>query len=128
MPAETRLRWVANPVAKDDLQNWSAMAGRIHCLVLDETHEGDDERPFYWRCAHYEHGRADSLLAAQLAAEDAALSWLTEGVIALGGRVLTGEQVALCVEALGWCAGDQPRSKRDTAEAMLALAKELADG
>lgn len=45
-------------------------------------------------------GTADSLLAAQLAAEDAALTWLREGVEALGGRVLTGEQVALCVEAL----------------------------
>jgi hypothetical protein len=36
---------------------------------------------------------ADSLLAAELAAEAAALAWLREGVEALGGRVLTSDEV-----------------------------------
>lgn len=78
-------------------------------------------------------GKATSLLAAQLAAEDASLQWLREGVEALGGRVLTSEQVALCVESL------YERASKNIARDMvgegvpglsgklLALAKELGD-
>lgn len=56
------------------------------------------------------HGIATTLLAAQLAAEDAALTWLREGVEALGGRVLTREQVALVERETRHDAATQLRS------------------
>jgi hypothetical protein len=75
-------------------------------------------------------------LLAQLAAEAACLQWLTEGVTALGGRVLTGEQVALCVEALRGYGDDlrihnrhEPRRADAVARGaeMLQLARELGE-
>lgn len=76
-------------------------------------------------------GTAPTLLAAQLAAEDAALAWLREGVEALGGKVLDADEAALCVDAL-WQVGSQRRESDSgfvCADAsMLELARELGGG
>jgi hypothetical protein len=59
-------------------------------------------------------GAADSLLDAQLAAESAALQWLTEGVTALGGHVITRVEMDTCIDALG-------RRTLDAAEVALCV-------
>lgn len=106
---------------------WQSTAGGI---VLTVCEYSDDARAF-WRVAVAGlDGTADSLFAAQLAAEYEAFQWLSEGVAAMGGRVLTGDEVALVVDALRahgeylsdeWAKG--PELLRGAA--MLALARKM---
>lgn len=125
---------------------WFSNAGPLDLNI-------QQERDFYWwfvESRDESRNGSDvppvmSLLAAQLAAEDAALSWLREGVEALGAHVisaaemdkcidalsrktLTSEQVALCVEALRWTAGELPRRRSNDALDMEALAIALGGG
>ncbi|HEU0077663.1 MAG TPA: hypothetical protein VFQ76_08450 [Longimicrobiaceae bacterium] len=72
-------------------------------------------------------GKADDREAAQFAAEAAALQWLSEGVSALGGRVLTSEEAGLVVEALDEAEFSDRfyAPDRDTCLRMQALARKL---
>jgi hypothetical protein len=117
--------------------SWRAWAGPIRLTVMLRRGYTVVE----WEAEGYDNelreGVAESVEAAQLAAESAALAWLTEGVTALGGRALTSDQVALCVEALNehgdYLTAAAPSSDEDVAEtehgaAMLQLARELEGG
>lgn len=104
----------------------ASVVATVGPLVLIAT---DTPRPI-WRIAVNvallgKGGGADSLLAAQLAAENAAYRWLSEGVEALGGKVLSREHAELVVRALN--AYVAPRHFDDDAKNARALAKELDD-
>lgn len=71
-------------------------------------------------------GTAVTLLAAQVAAEAAALAWLSEGIAAFGGRVLTAEQAALALESLRYCIQYRLETMRE--QSMRTLARELEGG
>ena len=122
-----KLQWRA------DCGEWFANAGPLDLNI-------QQERDFYW---WYVESRDESrngsdvppimsLLTAQLAAEAAALAWLSQGVAAFGARVLTRERAALCTLALDDTGhrqqGSEFRDECDRGDAMRRLARELEGG
>ncbi len=95
--SEAKLEWAIREWDRDEKPVHVSKCGGLHLIV-------DASDSFYWRVGHVTHGKATTLLAAQLAAEAAALAWLSEGVVALGGRALTSEQMELVMESL-WSHG-----------------------
>lgn len=118
-----KLRW-EECGGSDDQPRWCAECGP--CILEVEARVAS----FYWHMSTYpadQSGEADSLLAAQLAAEDAALTWLREGVEALGGRVLDARTLKRVIAALNLVALDDVRLD-ETREAARKLARELGGG
>ncbi len=74
-------------------------------------------------------GPAVSRDAGKVAAEASALAWLSEGVAALGGRVLEAGEVGLVGGALSYLAADREHcmftDEFDMCDAAVALARKL---
>jgi hypothetical protein len=97
--SELRLTWSVN-----DFGTLGASCGPARLIVLDRGARG-----ITWEALGYgghtaepwkRTGREDALHDAQLAAEAACLAWLSEGVAALGGRVLEAGEVETAREGL----------------------------
>lgn len=103
---ELMLNWRCTPGVDGYPDYWCAIVGPLDLSVRVPLREANDHCWFVKREPNEGHplrGTADSLEAAQLAAESAALQWLSEGVTALGGRVLdTGDVEALRAELDGY--------------------------
>lgn len=107
---------------------WRANIGPVFACILEDGERG---QAWYVSGSQYRaerKGRAPTLLAAQLAAEDSALQWLREGVEALGGRVVPDGYVTVPWNRLQALACEVAPKDAALCEQMLALAKELADG
>lgn len=97
-----KLEWSCD--GKPNIPQWKAKAGPLPLQVV-ELATGE----FVWTVVGVSEDREDerdcwtcpSLVAAQLAAEDAALTWLREGVEALGGKVTSPEQFDGLLRAFG---------------------------
>lgn len=117
---------------------WGRYGAESERLRLSAMPSSDRSGEFYWSAwlkigddleRRLGEGYAATLLAAQLAAEDAALAWLSEGASAFGARQLTAEQVALVCRALSYMAADREycmfTDEFDICDAATTLAREL---
>jgi hypothetical protein len=128
MASELRLEWTLD--GKPNIPQWKAKAGPLLVQVV-ELSSGE----FVWTVVGVDEDvdsdeSYETLLSAQLAAEAAALSWLREGVAALGGVVLEAGEVALARHAFHcWKTAYCNFQPQTTAELrMLALARKLGGG
>jgi hypothetical protein len=123
--AELKLEWSEWPEGSPHV--WrikrASLGSGEQQLDLRATGPNVLDGSFHWDASFMGQGTAPTLLAAQLAAESAALQWLSEGVAALGGRVLDAGEVALCVEALEVAHGAS--SRRPTRALYMPLARKL---
>lgn len=82
MASELRLEWRETTL----IGAWSRDNAAICGAELDVW--GEPANGYGWAVRHGANGVAADRAAAKLAAEAAALAWLSEGVAALGGRVV----------------------------------------